>query len=142
MGKYRMRPIDVEAFRWTGDQTEEPVWMAEAIARGDVEFYVEGSGAMYMTISTPIGMLLVQEGDWVVYNPVNCEMYPVGDRDFARVYEPVVGPFDGTLAEAKNMARKFYANDDEAQAERKMRGGVPLTEHSGLRGDDAIEDYV
>jgi len=38
--KYRKKPVVIEAFKWTGgpDQEEDPVWIVEAIKKGEVSF--------------------------------------------------------------------------------------------------------
>lgn len=91
MTYYRHKPTVVDAFKWTGDehQTEDPVWIVEAIREGRVTFLSTGSGLpIYMEIATPEGRMLAKEGDWIVRG-IEGEIYPVMPSVFNASYEPI-----------------------------------------------------
>ena len=84
MGKYRKRPVEIEAFR-LGVQSP-PQWWENAIARGDA-WYQGGDEPCY-TIKTLEGEMRATTGHWIVRG-VEGELYPVKPDIFIRTYEPV-----------------------------------------------------
>jgi len=86
MGKYRKKPVVIEAFRWTGgpDQEEDPVWIVEAIKAGTV--YYQGGDAPYLTIETLEGDMRANVGDWIIRG-VKGEIYPCKPDIFEATYE-------------------------------------------------------
>jgi len=84
---YRKKPIIIEAFKWTGgpDQTEDPVWIIEAIKTGNVFF-----DDRTMKIKTLEGVMTVTSGDYVIQG-VNGEIYPCKPDIFEKTYEKVSG---------------------------------------------------
>lgn len=85
--KYRKKPVVIEAFEWTGgpDQKEDPVWIVEAIKRGDVTF--TNSGSTQMFIKTLEGTMAANVGDFVIQG-VQGEIYPCKPEIFKATYEP------------------------------------------------------
>ena len=85
MSKFVKRPVVIEAFRWTGDQdqTEDPLWIIEAIKAGNVLF---GDGVM--KILTLEGVMTVNRGDYVIKG-IKGEIYPCKPDIFELTYEPV-----------------------------------------------------
>lgn len=85
MGKYRKRPVVVEAFKWTGDenQTEDPEWIVEAIRKGSVWFTDQG-----MVIKTLEGEHLARPGDYIIRG-IKGELYPCKPEIFKETYEKV-----------------------------------------------------
>jgi len=85
MGKYRKKPIVVEAFKWTGgpDQEEDPEWIVEAIKKGKVTFTTSG-----MIIETLEGNHLARPGDYIIQGIEN-EIYPCKPGIFKKTYEAV-----------------------------------------------------
>jgi hypothetical protein len=83
--KYRKKPIIIEAFKWTGgpDQTEDPVWIIEAIKTGNVFF-----DDCTMKIKTLEGIMTANIGDWIIQG-VNSEIYPCKPDIFEKTYEKV-----------------------------------------------------
>jgi hypothetical protein len=83
--KYRKKPIIIEAFKWTGgpDQTEDPIWIIEAIKTGNVYF-----GNNTMRIKTLEGIMTANIGDWIIQG-VNGEIYPCKPDIFEKTYELV-----------------------------------------------------
>lgn len=90
MSRFRKRPVEVDAFLWTGDieQAEDPVWICEAIADGNVYFESEGSSHIQMAIKTLEGTMLANLGDWIIRGTKG-EIYPCKPEIFAEIYEPV-----------------------------------------------------
>lgn len=88
MARYRTLQIEVDAFRWTGgpDQTEDPVWIVEAIREDRVWF--ERQLRVSMKIVSSSGILTAHLGDWIVRG-VKGEIYPVKPDVFAISYEEI-----------------------------------------------------
>ena len=90
MAKYRKRPVVIEAFQWTGgpDQTEDPLWIIEAIRNKTVRFdRLHGKGDVMM-IDTLEGTHSAQPGDWIIQG-VKGELYPCKPDIFEMTYEKV-----------------------------------------------------
>jgi hypothetical protein len=85
MAKFRKKPVEIEAFLWTGgpDQTEDPVWIVEAIKAQQVFVYSD-----CLTISTLEGEMTALPGDWIIRG-VKGELYPCKPDIFALTYDPV-----------------------------------------------------
>lgn len=85
MGKYRKKPVVIDAFKWTGgpDQTEDPEWIIEAINSGAV---FVGKGAL--VIKTLEGSMLAQPGDYIIRG-VQGEIYPCKPEIFEASYDAV-----------------------------------------------------
>lgn len=91
MTYYRKKPVVIEAFRWTGDidQTEDPVWIVEAIKEykaiivpGDPpEFHMWDDGMQRWAAAQP---------GWWIIKGVKGEIYPCEPSTFEMTYEPVV----------------------------------------------------
>jgi len=87
--QFRKKPVAIEAFQWFGDerQTEDPVWIVEAIRNGTA-YYDQESGTF--KIKTLEGEMSAQQGDWIIQG-VHGEIYPCKPDIFEKTYEPV-GP--------------------------------------------------
>ncbi|NCC96422.1 MAG: hypothetical protein EOM02_06225 [Synergistales bacterium] len=81
--RYRKKPVEVEAFRWTGgqDQTEDPVWIVEAIKKGVVSVSYP-----YLYINTLEGVHKANPGDYIIRG-VKGELYPCKPDIFEATYE-------------------------------------------------------
>jgi hypothetical protein len=91
MGRYRKKPVIVEAFHWTGDQTqtEDPEWIVEAIREGEVTFIPSGPGkTVCMLIRTLEGDMIASPGDFIIQG-VTGELYPCKPNIFNLIYEEV-----------------------------------------------------
>lgn len=90
MGQYRKKPVVIEAFKWTGayDQTENPVWIVEAIKDGRVQFENELTPDVYLTIDTLEGVMKANQGDWIIRG-LKGELYPCKPDIFEASYELV-----------------------------------------------------
>lgn len=88
--KYRKRPVDVEAFQYDGDFTNQkgqayvPHWVIKA-HKVDTLFF-EGQGELY--IDTLEGKMHVSVGDWIIRG-VQGELYPCKPDIFEQTYEPL-----------------------------------------------------
>lgn len=100
--KFRKKPVVIEAFRWTGgpDQTEDPVWMIDALKRGeatrgsgdlaagDARFIRDTEGRVYcIAIETLEGTVRAQVGDYIIKG-VKGEIYPCKPDIFEATYDP------------------------------------------------------
>src|SRR3990167_1214561 len=90
MSKFRKKPVVIEAFCWTGDehQVEDPIWICEAIVRGDVTFTDNGTPKVLMHIATLEGVHTARRGDFVIRG-IRGELYPCKPDIFAATYEAV-----------------------------------------------------
>lgn len=98
MPKFRKKPVEVEAFRftgWTGFQHYAPEWF-----RGSPDFDAIGAGVFYpdgltsphphvaCVIRTLEGKMRAECGDWIIRG-VKGEMYPCKPDIFEATYEAV-----------------------------------------------------
>lgn len=91
MGIYRKKPVEVEAYRWTGsiNQEPEPVWASEAMRSGKIVIYRnDPHSAPEMLVSTLEGTMLARIGDYIIRG-VKGEIYPCKPDIFAETYEKV-----------------------------------------------------
>ena len=82
MGKYRKKPILVEAFQ---EGKECPLWLTKAEMDGKI-YYNEASGKL--TIMTPEGHMQVSKGDWIIKGVMG-EIYPCNPDVFEKTYVKV-----------------------------------------------------
>lgn len=87
MSTWRKKPVEIEAFRWTGgpDQDEDPQWIVDAIKAGTVRFSTAPVG---MLIDTLEGTHRANQGDWIIRG-VQGELYPCKPDIFAATYDRV-----------------------------------------------------
>lgn len=93
--QYRKKPVVVEAFQWTGDETQEhdPVWIVEAIEKGVVEF--QNNTGLIKTLE---GVMVVSKGDYIIRG-VKGELYPCKTDIFQATYEPSLRNTDPEMEE-------------------------------------------
>ena len=86
--KYVKKPVVIEAFQWTGDeqQIEDPIWIVEAIKKGDVYFFNPGCPNVEMMIYTLEGWMCASRGDFIIQG-VNGEIYPCKPYIFEKTYD-------------------------------------------------------
>ena len=91
MGKYRKKPVVIEAFKWTGgpDQIEDPEWIVDAITAERVFFTNVGTPNAKMHIGTLEGVMTADPGDFIILG-VAGEIYPCKPEIFEATYEAVV----------------------------------------------------
>jgi hypothetical protein len=92
MSKFRKKPVVIDAFQWTADidQTDDPIWIVEAIKAGRVEIkrpVIDGA-RLGLHIHTLEGSMVARVGDWIIRG-VEGEIYPCKPDIFAATYEPV-----------------------------------------------------
>ncbi|ALY06949.1 TPA: hypothetical protein JDY68_12585 [Clostridioides difficile] len=92
MGKYRKKPVTVEAFKWLGsiEQKEEPIWIVKAIESGNV--WIEqslGELSPRMYIKTLEGIHEANVGDYIIQG-IKGELYPCKADIFRETYEEVL----------------------------------------------------
>lgn len=90
MPKYKSKPVVIDAFQWTGDQsqTEDPIWIIEALKTGEVYFENEGTPQVVMCIKTLEGTMTAQRGDYIIKGTAG-ELYPCKPDIFEFKYEKV-----------------------------------------------------
>lgn len=90
MAKYRKQPVEVEAFKWTGDiyQNEDPTWFVEAVGRGDIKILCSGSPISCMIIKTLEGEVTAKLGDYIIRGAAG-EIYSCKPEIFEATYERV-----------------------------------------------------
>ena len=88
--KYKLKPVVIEAFQWTGDEHQggEPEWIVEAIKSNSVYFQHQMDVGPIMRISTLEGTMTAQLGDFIIQG-INKEIYPCKPDIFEKTYEPV-----------------------------------------------------
>ena len=87
MGRYRKRPVEVEAIRLAGDSVSEAVQFVppDQFAGGGV---LPDDGRFFVDIKTLEGTMRAVEGDWIIRG-VQGEHYPCKPDIFAATYEEV-----------------------------------------------------
>ncbi len=90
MGKYRKKPVEVEAFKWTGciNQVEDPQWIVDAIERKEITFTDHRFGVVSMAIKTLEGIMIASPGDYIIKG-IQGEIYPCKPDIFEATYEKV-----------------------------------------------------
>lgn len=102
MGTYVKKPLEIEAFRWTGDdeQDSEPKWIVEAITRGEVSFRYAGTSECEMVIRTLEGDMTAKLGDYIIRG-IEGELYPCKASIFEASYDKVdAGRMHGATGKA------------------------------------------
>lgn len=84
--KYRKKPIEIDAFRWTNsnDSKDYPAWFWKSAKEQNLLF---PSGER-VAIPTPEGIMIANKGDYIIRG-VNGELYPCKPDIFEKTYEPV-----------------------------------------------------
>ena len=82
MGRFRKRPVEIEAFRLPLGG-EMPVWLTMAASSGRISPH--GDGAKIETLE---GLLTAAPGDWIIRG-VKGELYSCKPDVFALTYEAV-----------------------------------------------------
>ena len=86
MGKYRKKPVVIEAYQWTGDNTQEIINFVSL----DGKLSAEGSdnAIPHLYIDTLEGRMTVTKNDWIIKG-VQGEFYPCKPDIFEATYEEV-----------------------------------------------------
>lgn len=84
MGKWRKKPVVVDAFQFTGVHRDDyPEWFINEIVRGRAWYVGEMA-----SIGTLEGEMRASPGDYIICG-VKGELYPCRPDIFAATYEPV-----------------------------------------------------
>ena len=88
--RYRKKPVEIEAFQWTGgpEQREDPEWILKAIADGIAWFENPGTPYVKFMIRTLEGVHEASVGDYIIRGIVG-EIYPCKPDIFVKTYERV-----------------------------------------------------
>lgn len=88
---WKKRPLEVEAFKWTGDRYQEhdPDWIVEAIIMGIVTFEVDDNLNPLLLIETQHGVIRANSGDYIIRG-INGEIYPCSEEIFLNTYDKVL----------------------------------------------------
>jgi hypothetical protein len=92
MGKFRKKPLIVEAKQWDGNAGEMERWLGEVKASPDdvlIDEAVEGEEAV--VVFTLEGEMRAPKGWWIIRG-VKGEFYPCDPKVFEASYESVEGP--------------------------------------------------
>jgi len=134
MSKYRKRPVVVEAFRWTGDETQEedPEWIVAAMdlwpETGGVCVQQDEDRGVFLEIETLEGVMRAFPGYWIVRG-VEGELCPVRADIFEKTYEKV----DETTDAVEILHRRY--NADAASAD-EVDGDSMLDGETTSESDD------
>jgi hypothetical protein len=91
MGRYRKKPVVVEAWQWTGaDDQENLGWISQAMNDGTLAFDLSDEDNPRGEIKTLEGTFSFSLGDWVIKG-VQDELYSCKHDIFAATYERLVG---------------------------------------------------
>ena len=90
MGRYRKKPVIVEAFKWTGgiDQEEDPEWIVSALKANEARILNGCTPDVVLQIDTLEGKMIALQGDYIIRG-VKGEIYPCRNDIFAATYEKV-----------------------------------------------------
>jgi hypothetical protein len=83
VGRFRKRPVVIEAIRWTGDNVEE-LW--DTFGAGEI--YGPSDLDPNLRIDTLEGVMVASVGDWIIRG-VRGELYPCKPDIFEATYELV-----------------------------------------------------
>lgn len=90
MARFRKKPVEIEAWQFNNDDSEEtnahPSWLVEGLASGKV--YYQGGDEPYLTIQTLEGDHRADVGDWIIRG-VKGELYPCKPDIFEMTYDLV-----------------------------------------------------
>jgi hypothetical protein len=87
MGKYRKKPVVIEAVQWTGQNLQEMVDHCVPNGQGEQWQIAPLEAGQPMTIHTLEGDHRGDIGDWIIRG-VKGELYPCKPDIFASTYEP------------------------------------------------------
>lgn len=94
MGKYRKKPVVIDAIQFRDAAKEEGAfpqitdWVRDAISHGVIAIGRDiAKDELYANILTLEGVMRANEGDWIIRG-VEGEIYPCADSIFTKTYEP------------------------------------------------------
>jgi hypothetical protein len=84
MGKFRKKPVEIEAVQWTGKNSKE----IDDFCPSERKIWACGMDFMSLVIVTLEGNMKAAVGDWIIRG-VKGELYPCKPDIFAATYEAV-----------------------------------------------------
>lgn len=84
-GRYRKKPVVIEAVHWDGAVITATTIIDWMLASGGTARYHDGPSAL--SIDTLEGTMTAVPGDWIIKGTQG-EFYPCKDEIFAATYEP------------------------------------------------------
>lgn len=94
MGKFRKKPVVIEAMQWKYCTPELEEWIGDSLVSEERE----GIGVMGYWIKTLEGNMMISTGDWIIKG-VNGEFYPCKPDIFEKTYEAEEFSIDKTFEE-------------------------------------------
>lgn len=88
MARYRKRPVEVEAFKWTGEAGRVPGWFADYVEKSCSPLAKNNFGETVVLIETLEGVMIANPGDYIIKG-VKGELYPCKPDIFEMTYERV-----------------------------------------------------
>lgn len=91
MTRYRKKPVVIEAWRWTGEVTEE---LKGIVTKPPFVFSYKSKSlncnevVLELTVETLDGTMIISAGDYIIRG-VNGEYYPCNPDIFEKTYEKV-----------------------------------------------------
>lgn len=91
MGKFRKKPVIIEAVRWTGSEVEggAPPWLVEALGKNPDDVGSVIRVIDKVRIKTLEGAVMAAPGDWILKG-VEGELYPCRSDIFEKTYQEVI----------------------------------------------------
>ena len=86
--RYRKKPVEVEAVRFTGDSYQAHFIRAWMDGEPYVEPALRVNDTVPLIIETPEGTMRATAGDWIIKG-VNGEFYPCKHEVFMKTYDPI-----------------------------------------------------
>jgi hypothetical protein len=90
VGKFRKKPVVIDAVKWTGqfwDCDDMPQWLEDALEKGvGVDGMIRVVDQFNLKVGTLEGVMTASPGDWIIRG-VNGEVYPCKPDIFAATYE-------------------------------------------------------
>lgn len=89
-GRYRKKPLEVNAFHWTGDFNQLMKW-AKSVRLGGTYTFEHKTGFFsgnVLLIKTIKGNMKAKVGDWIIKG-IKGEFYPVSNEIFKDTYEKI-----------------------------------------------------
>lgn len=111
MAKFVKKPVVIEAFQWTGDetQTEDPEWIIKLIQEGRIRFETRDR-KICMLIDTLEGTMVANRRDFIIKGIMN-EIYPCRPDIFLMTYEPLLEITSAPLTEEELKELEKLEND-------------------------------
>lgn len=87
MGKYRKKPVEIEAINWTGDNIADVMAFMSPQEPGYVGKQFSNADDL-IAIDTLEGRMIANKGDWIIRG-VKDELYPCKPDIFEATYDAV-----------------------------------------------------